>query len=234
VCLQLMNVNGLSRNNVASHLQKHRLGLKRRRARARRTTQAAPASMWQTRSTADGTIVCSQPSPTALGSYALRGGIARRARASALLREWTDQEASNERELLIAQAKVGSCEAEDGTNGSHGGGYSATDDGAGVASDNRNLVAEAELVATELGAASAVGGSSFLRDAAARADVASSCPCEAAEVATAEGADSGARQVTHEEQVKQQHGNARSRDRAEAREGEREVIGDGSRNVSYS
>jgi hypothetical protein len=35
-----MNVNGLSRDNVASHLQKHRLGLKRGRARKRRTMDA--------------------------------------------------------------------------------------------------------------------------------------------------------------------------------------------------
>lgn len=34
--MQLMNVSGLSRDNVASHLQKHRLGLKRGKSRKRR------------------------------------------------------------------------------------------------------------------------------------------------------------------------------------------------------
>jgi hypothetical protein len=36
-----MNVSGLSRDNVASHLQKHRLGLKRGKSRKRRGTPAA-------------------------------------------------------------------------------------------------------------------------------------------------------------------------------------------------
>eukprot|EP00892_Ulva_mutabilis_P007680 jgi/Ulvmu1/5284/UM022_0078.1 len=36
VILKLMNVSGLSRDNVASHLQKHRLGLKRGKSRKRR------------------------------------------------------------------------------------------------------------------------------------------------------------------------------------------------------
>lgn len=38
--VQLMNVSGLSRDNVASHLQKHRLGLKRGKSRKRRAPAA--------------------------------------------------------------------------------------------------------------------------------------------------------------------------------------------------
>ena len=147
---QLMNVSGLNRDNVASHLQKHRLGLKRGRSRRRQAGSAAKVKARRKGGVAaDATPAHGAdaeqldgehgPSPgggtSELDAHTQQGTQARTGTAQ----HWQDQAGSNERE--------GSNQRERGHGGSNEGngectgrdqGAERSDDGNGAGSDNRN------------------------------------------------------------------------------------------------
>jgi hypothetical protein len=132
--LQLMNVSGLSRDNVASHLQKYRMGLKRCRPRLKRS-DPDPA-----------VLVAAGASATAKEKHCKRSstGLMDSAcdRGTAELICGSDVEADQARE----QAEARACEREgsnpnaneDSCGGTAAFNASGSDDGAGAGSDNRN------------------------------------------------------------------------------------------------
>jgi hypothetical protein len=133
--VQLMNVSGLSRDNVASHLQKYRMGFKRSRPRKR----SAPEP---------GEFVAAGASATARRKHRKRSFTALTEpelnRSPGELACGSDVEADQAREQAEARAKEregsnpnaneGSC----GVGGAAGFNASGSDDGAGAGSDNRN------------------------------------------------------------------------------------------------
>ena len=165
-----MNVSGLSRDNVASHLQKHRLGLKRGRTRKRRTDSAPPA---KPKSRRKGGHASEAGALTAGGSEDQRAADADNladgngASAAAVGAagyadfECLDQAGSNEQEREGSNPRNndGSCDRGEGNNGSNGrtsGRYDhigeRSDDGVGAGSDNRNsaCIENAHALAAQL------------------------------------------------------------------------------------
>jgi hypothetical protein len=133
--LQLMNVSGLSRDNVASHLQKHRLGLKRSRFRKR---AAAPPGKGKARRKS------AAAADAALAPHAAEhcDDQAGTRAAQRRLQQERDEEALDEREGSNPRANDGSCDPGEGNDGSNGragdGHHNGSDDGGGVGSDNRH------------------------------------------------------------------------------------------------
>lgn len=125
--MQLMNVTGLSRDNVASHLQKHRLGLKRGRSRKRASGAAGKNKARRKTAFADEAAAAESGSRQAGGADC---GAAGRT------------EALHEREGSNPHGNCGSehGRGNDGSNGRAAGNEPlyGSDDGAGMGSDNRN------------------------------------------------------------------------------------------------
>ena len=141
--LQLMNVTGLSRDNVASHLQKHRLGLKRGRTRKRR--DGTPSSKSKSRRKASQAANAS-PSERGNARYdtAAGGGCddSYDPHLDQAGGQWGDVNELNEREGSNPRANDGTSDpgrGNDGSNGREGDDQQdCSDDGAGAGSDNRN------------------------------------------------------------------------------------------------
>ena len=150
-----MNVSGLSRDNVASHLQKHRLGLKRGRSRKRR--DYAPAGKVKARRKCGHAASDASPTPAGASDDQCVGNDDGAADAhdvdaagtnpgGHMGRQCFDQAGSNEQEREGSNPRNNerSCDRGEGANGSNGctsGRYDhageRSDDGVGAGSDNR-------------------------------------------------------------------------------------------------
>ena len=178
LCVQLMNVSGLSRDNVASHLQKHRLGLKRGRARKRKQTDAsAPPKRHRRKGAAAAGAAAARVEAAAITAAAAAPDAAATAADGVAApddakgtppaappaaaagdactpAQWADQEGSNEREGSNPRVDDGSCEPDDrnavASNRRAFGELagSGSDDGAGAGSDNRHSACVEHVSAT--------------------------------------------------------------------------------------
>lgn len=164
-----MNVSGLSRDNVASHLQKHRLGLKRGKSRKRRAPTATMSKSKQVKAVESCTDQLHHPDAGADLSYStpllchrnstitslccVDAGTVNTSNAGANAAE--DGPSAHRAHIASEQASKGENagsnerdDCDDDGRSSDDGAAAGSDDGAGAGSDNRNSacnVSTAEL-----------------------------------------------------------------------------------------